>query len=318
MKNQGRGRFSTRIYPGARFGRLTVIERIPGGKGRRAKVRCRCDCGNISEPDASNLTAKNGGKSCGCRKKETGAENAKKRMISGNGYSRVISGAVFEKLTVIRRIEENGRLTNKVLCQCSCGKVAEINIDGLVNGTKSCGCARIEAIIARNKTSGRWNGFGSKYPNTYSSWCSMMNRCYNEKQKSYIGYGNLGVVVCEYLKAHPINLAKIIGTRQSSAPSLDRFPIHDGNYTCGKCDECKRNGWQLNIRWSTRKEQSENRGNFNVKITAFGRTMILSQWSELSGIDGYCISRRIERGWLPERALMTPDKKGRCLDLTLL
>jgi hypothetical protein len=40
--------------------------------------------------------------------------------------------------------------------------------------------------------------------------------------------------------------------------SLDRKD-NDGNYSCGKCDECKRNGWKANCRWATRLVQLLNK-----------------------------------------------------------
>lgn len=53
----------TVISPGTRFGRLTVIERDYGRKGK-AFYRCRCDCGGESVVPASKLT-KGKVKSCG-------------------------------------------------------------------------------------------------------------------------------------------------------------------------------------------------------------------------------------------------------------
>lgn len=140
----------------------------------------------------------------------------------------------------------------------------------------------------------------------------MITRCYNPNQRSYADYGGKGVIVCRFLRESPWSLKELLGVAKKSAPSLDRYPIHDGNYTCGRCGECEANGWNLNVRWATRKQQSENRGNFNVRITAFGKTLLLSQWEALSNIDARKIRGRMKRGWPAEKALGTPDGKGNC------
>jgi hypothetical protein len=36
--------------------------------------------------------------------------------------------------------------------------------------------------------------------------------------------------------------------------SLGRFG-DVGNYSCGQCEQCKQNGWDLNCAWQTQKEQ---------------------------------------------------------------
>ena len=212
-----------------------------------------------------------------------------------------------------------GKATRTVAeVECECGTIKVIRIDGLTSGnTRSCGCLVKEVngarISARNKESAKFSSFSRRYPKTFATWRSMITRCYNTKQKAYATYGKVGVVVCEGLRESPQNLVDLIGLRMKKKPSLDRCPIHDGNYTCGKCGECEEQGWELNIRWTTRKEQSENRGKFNVHLSAFGKVLLLSQWEKLSGIDARRISTRIRRdGWSVERALTTPDSKGNC------
>lgn len=55
---------------GQRYGRLVVIEKLPGrGRGKGTKVVCRCDCGRQTEVFASNL-ARGHTTSCGCLKAE--------------------------------------------------------------------------------------------------------------------------------------------------------------------------------------------------------------------------------------------------------
>lgn len=59
---------------GQRFGRLTVVRRVenhifPSGR-QKSKWLCKCDCGNEVIVIGSNLTKKNGTKSCGCYAQE--------------------------------------------------------------------------------------------------------------------------------------------------------------------------------------------------------------------------------------------------------
>lgn len=59
---------------GARFGRLTVIERS-GSKGRFAAWLCQCDCGETARVRSVELTQGNT-KSCGCLVEEVKAERS--------------------------------------------------------------------------------------------------------------------------------------------------------------------------------------------------------------------------------------------------
>lgn len=53
---------------GQRFGRLTVIERVGRDSTGRARWKCQCDCGNITNVSSRGLTG--GTKSCGCLQRE--------------------------------------------------------------------------------------------------------------------------------------------------------------------------------------------------------------------------------------------------------
>ena len=295
-------RINKKVFPTARFGKLVVIQRLPVDRGMY-KVLCKCDCGNEV---GVMITRLGNGKQLSC--------NGCSRLTPGKGYSLIKSGAVFGRLTVIERIQFEGNLTASVLCQCVCGKTSKSNIDGLLSGaTRSCGCLSREKVSQRNKESGKFGGFSGEDSFSMSAWRSLMNRCYNPNQKAYYqAYGGKGVIVCKYLKECPQNLVLVLGKRTEENPSLDRFPIHDGNYTCGKCEECERNEWDLNIRWTTRKEQCLNRGKFNKYLTAFGKTLTKSQWGEITGMGWGVITSRMKRGWDHEKILSTPDRFGNC------
>lgn len=50
---------------GIRFGRLTVLKKVPNQKGKACRWLCRCDCGTEKDYAASFLA--NGARSCGCQ-----------------------------------------------------------------------------------------------------------------------------------------------------------------------------------------------------------------------------------------------------------
>lgn len=68
------------------------------------------------------------------------------------------------------------------------------------------------------------------------------------------------------------------------------------HYSCGKCNQCVENGWQLNCRWATFEQQANNKRN-NKKITFNGQTLTIAQWSKKTGIPQGAISYRLKKGW---------------------
>jgi len=62
-----------------RFGRLTAIEFVPGGK--HPKWRCKCDCGSEAFASSSALT-KGNTKSCGCLHREATSNRSRTHGLS--------------------------------------------------------------------------------------------------------------------------------------------------------------------------------------------------------------------------------------------
>lgn len=166
---------------GMRFGRLTVIERVPSNS-RHARWKCLCDCGNYTEALSHNL--KNGSKvSCGC------ASHPGARGISPANF-RDLTGKRFGRLVVIRRESEIGQKV-RWLCRCDCGSEKVISAYELTSGnTKSCGCLQSES---RHFNARKHGGRGTRL---YNVWKAMRQRCNDPNHSSYPHYGGRGIRVC--------------------------------------------------------------------------------------------------------------------------
>lgn len=122
------------------FGHLEVVKRA-SNRGVLIFWRCRCDCGNYKDINASSLTRKTKPtRSCGCSKKEVQQKNKTN-----------IKGMRFGRLTVIEEIRKEASICgrNRVFweCKCDCGNTKVINGCNLRRGlSKSCGCLNIERI----------------------------------------------------------------------------------------------------------------------------------------------------------------------------
>ena len=123
-------------YTGRRFGHLVVLGRdtdyvCPGNGKHYVRYRCECDCGKQFTAIAANL--KTGTTtSCGCKKQV--------------GVFDDLSGQKFDKLTVIRRVDDmvnkSGRHLVQYERQCDCGNYILALANNLRKGeVGSCGCS---------------------------------------------------------------------------------------------------------------------------------------------------------------------------------
>ena len=74
---------------GARFSRLVVIERASNRGVRKARWRCRCDCGGEATCTTGNLRSGNS-KSCGCLNRAKSAQRARQRSTKHGHSSRAV------------------------------------------------------------------------------------------------------------------------------------------------------------------------------------------------------------------------------------
>lgn len=126
----------------------------------------------------------------------------------------------------------------------------------------------------------------------HDAWRSMRHRCHNPKSQRFEHYGARGIFVCERWRDSFENFYEDVGPRPGPGYSLERQDNGKG-YEPG------------NVVWATRVEQQRNKRS-NRLVTFKGRTMPLTEASELAGIKPITVWTRLDRGWSEERALSEP------------
>lgn len=126
---------------GARFGRLTVLDRVENIYNKTAWL-CKCDCGNYKAVVGTGLTSGDY-VSCGCKRAEINSPHD-------------ITGEKFGRLTAIELTDRRSPSGDAYWkCQCECGNVTEVKKSRLSGGyTKSCGCLARELTSKRQSESG--------------------------------------------------------------------------------------------------------------------------------------------------------------------
>ena len=122
----------TQNLVGKRFGKLTVLEKLPEKENRYYTWRCRCDCGGEIVVNTKRLqrgTVTN----CGCIPKKNACHGTIAEDLTGQRFGKMVA--------VNRVASQNGR--TRWLCQCDCGNTCIVPTLELKSGrTKSCGCHR--------------------------------------------------------------------------------------------------------------------------------------------------------------------------------
>lgn len=178
-----------------------------------------------------------------------------------------LTGKQFGKWTVQRIFDRQGWQW-RWWCICHCGNERAVHGNRLKSGdSKSCGCFKNEVSskrLHRQWTNGELNGkvrlhglFGTV---EWNSWQAAKSRCYKLTDVSYKNYGARGIQMCERWRGSVAAFIEDVGRAPSSPPrySIDRKD-NNGHYSCGKCGECKANGWPMNCQWATYKEQMSNK-----------------------------------------------------------
>lgn len=127
------------------------------------------------------------------------------------------------------------------VCRCDCGGEAVILASKLTNGhTRSCGCLQSESRAVSSVTHGK-----SDSPE-FAIWGAIKRRCFNPADEAYDRYGGRGITMDPEWAADFAAFYAYIGDRPAPGLSIDRID-NDGSYVPG------------NIKWSTAKEQANNR-----------------------------------------------------------
>lgn len=150
-------------------------------------------------------------------------------------------GVSYGNLTVVSRGANTHINKATWNCICSCGNTHNSTASNLKQGkSKSCGCIRSKRTGNLQRTHSDSNS------KEFRSWHAMKTRCLNTKYKRYKDYGGRGITIyLDWITSYASFLA-YVGRAPSPKHSIDRIE-NDGNYEPG------------NVKWSTPKEQANNR-----------------------------------------------------------
>jgi hypothetical protein len=182
-----------------------------------------------------------------------------------------------------------------VFCKCDCGNIKSIHLKLIRKGnTMSCGCLQNE-FRSINIFPKKHGGSGDKI---YVVWNSIIQRCYNVKNKSYNRYGARGITMCDEWRNDYLNFKGwVLSNGHQEGLQLDRID-NNGNYEPNNC------------RFVTCKINNRNRNN-NIFIEYKGESKTLGEWAELLRIRNCVLNNRIKRlGWSIKKAFETPTRKN--------
>jgi hypothetical protein len=260
------------IKDGDEFGQWTVVQ-----KGERTPEYwlCQCVCGAKREVCPRSLVR---GRSTCCGPKCP----AKPRKTDV-----VVPGAKLEKWTVLSYEGQNGPQP-LWKCRCECGNERVVQIHNVLSGTsESCG-----------ECGPHRHGEGMKTPE-YISWQSMHGRCRRRTHHAWDRYTSKNIKICQRWFLY-VQFLEDMGRRPSKDHTLDRIK-NDKGYSCGKCEECRANGWEANCRWATWEQQQNNRDN-TVQVTYRGEQITLTELAKRTGMDRGLLYSRIRKGLTGDEA----------------
>lgn len=265
IRDCGCGTFKLKQYIGLKFNKLKVINAYRKRLYGKMNIICvcKCDCGNIADYAYSNL--KNGNAtSCGCSNK-----------FDFSKYK----GKMYHNIEILDLIDKDKKI---IKCKCHCNSIFYCNLSDLtakkryIIGCKNC-------IEPSNKnTKFYWNIYNnrSRLENIYYG---MIDRCFNNKNKSFLHYGGRGITVCEEWKNNKqsfLDWANANG--YDDKLQIDRID-YNGNYEPSNC------------RWVDVIVQANNRSNNRI-IEENGTKYTLSEISKKYNINYSTLCSRIRKG----------------------
>ncbi len=127
-----------------------------------------------------------------------------------------------------------------------------------------------------------------RYTGIYSSWYAMKQRCGNPNNKQFADYGGRGITFPEAWKKFS-GFSADMKESYKKGLSLDRIDNSLG-YSKSNC------------KWSTRKEQNNNKRS-NIVLTFKGVTLPIALWAEKIGLDFGTVRSRWYQGLPVEQIL---------------
>lgn len=131
LRKEVAARSNQTVYPGEKYGRITVVEKVGYTRGGKVLWRCKCECGRETSSTSSDLHAGHI-RSCGCLRSE----------LTSTRTTKIKPGQRYGRLVILRRVPCNTKQVQSCWeCQCDCGSVVRVSRRCLQSGhTKSCGC----------------------------------------------------------------------------------------------------------------------------------------------------------------------------------
>lgn len=201
-------------------------------------------------------------------------------------------------LEVSPRRHSSGHYRRWGLFECDCKNKIEADLAKVRCGhTQSCGCLRQDRIVEVVQIHGHTKR--KMQSRTFKSWANMTDRCTNPNTPSFSRYGKIGIRICDGLTVFS-DFLSVLGECPPTL-EIDRWPDRSGNYSCGQCGECRRNGWEMNVRWATIKQQARNKRNNHI-ITVRGVTGCIAELAERFEIPASRVYRRLRLGWPIDKA----------------
>lgn len=198
-------------------------------------------------------------------------------------------GKAFGRLVVRAR---NGAVKghSRWTCECSCGAIKDVLAVNLIHGrTKSCGCAKSEAISKGRAT------HGLRGVPEYAIWAGVRKRCLNPRAAGYGNYGGRGVTLDTRWLDFGV-FYRDMGPRPSPKHSIERID-NGGPYAPENC------------RWATAAEQANNKRT-TLFIERDGERLTISEWNRRTGLPMHVLRGRLRLGWPAERILAEPIQRG--------
>jgi hypothetical protein len=196
----------------------------------------------------------------------------------------------YGKLTIIEIVEKkkykNGSVVIFVKCKCECGNEKIINFNNIKRGlVKSCGCI----VKTRN---------GLSKTREYQIYRHIINRCFNQKDINYKNYGGRGIKVCdEWINNFEAFYNWATKNGYTEKLTIDRINVN-GDYEPANC------------RWTTMKQQQNNRTNNRI-IEYRGKRKTITEWAIIYNMSYRNLYYRLKNGYSIEQALEKPKRKSK-------